>query len=147
MKNSDKKLLKEAAALDKHFREDAAKQAQKKSSIRSSCDCKFYQGQSCKKCAVHTPGPWKISTRTGIPLIVDARGKEFAQVKTSHIADYENACLMAAAPELLAALKEQHNEHVLCVYNGPDVETALRAHKKNDRTCSSCVAIAKAEGK
>jgi hypothetical protein len=60
--------------------------------------------------AKHTPGPWEaVIPSWGLPKIVDAGGREIAH----HIANIErdgrtvnlNARLIAAAPEMLAALE------------------------------------------
>jgi hypothetical protein len=65
----------------------------------------------------HTPGPWKISTKRGPlhdigstdpPAIKDSAGEYIAVLGggSVHYANANaNACLIASAPDLLAALK------------------------------------------
>ena len=63
---------------------------------------------------MHTPGPWKIGAREGENLpILDSAGNnlalaDFAEVANNADKVEANARLIAAAPELLAALKEAH---------------------------------------
>lgn len=98
----------------------------------------------------YTPGPWK--TQTHIPLdrleIQDAGGRRIAvramDFQMSAKTHDANARLIAAAPELLAALKRLRD----------DVQTA---HVGADERCKDCAvcwsleladaAIAKAEGR
>lgn len=62
---------------------------------------------------LHTPGPWWVERRIGDALQVNARhrgeGSSYCVASINHWegdADKANARLIAAAPELLAALKE-----------------------------------------
>lgn len=65
---------------------------------------------------VYTPGPWKVDSRAGTVYefdIVGPNGEDIGYANSSDGADEPalypaaaNARLMAAAPELLAALKE-----------------------------------------
>ena len=59
----------------------------------------------------HTPGPWgrNIKPARNYPMIYAGRDTDIAQLVTRDIADDEaeaNADLIAAAPELLEALRE-----------------------------------------
>lgn len=55
----------------------------------------------------HTPGPWKYGEAKGYLIVWDQNGWGVAEVKVSRGEDaaLANAKLIAAAPELLAALK------------------------------------------
>jgi hypothetical protein len=53
--------------------------------------------------ATHTPGPWLVTTNQ--QAIKSLNGSTIAQLVSPHVND-ANARLIAAAPELLAALKE-----------------------------------------
>jgi hypothetical protein len=64
----------------------------------------------------HTPGPWKVGGGRYLPITAMVKGKS-AQIGRAEsfgqISDEEceaNARLIAAAPELLKALEEAHNE-------------------------------------
>ncbi len=54
----------------------------------------------------HTPGPWKVETERGILDIVSTGAGNIAMVSRSQLAGDSdaNAALIAAAPDLLAAL-------------------------------------------
>src|SRR5688572_26003126 len=55
----------------------------------------------------HTPGPWRVVTDQGNHLVT-SRSSNICRLYRDHEADHEanaNARLIAAAPELLAALK------------------------------------------
>ena len=93
----------------------------------------------------HTPGPWKAALPIGNPPFVSNEGTVVVQ-KVGPIGDYAtaeaNARLIAAAPELLEALKL--------------LQTALTEHGLRDvkKRFSLCVAdaaaseaLAKAEGR
>ena len=99
----------------------------------------------------HTPGPWRWfagdhveTSRPHIKHFVGANGQGFALTVGLHIEeDAANAHLIAAAPELLEALKA-----IPCA----DCERGIRdsiSMKLNDcRTCQPArAAIAKAEGR
>jgi len=54
----------------------------------------------------HTPGPWLSMTVTrGLHRVTDGKGKAIADIVASNPARDANARLIAAAPELLAALE------------------------------------------
>jgi len=60
------------------------------------------------KAIQHTPGPWHIGKRAADVAIYGHKGEEVAKILDFFNDDEENkanACLIAAAPELLAALK------------------------------------------
>jgi hypothetical protein len=95
----------------------------------------------------HTPGPWAVAWPN--PRIVSAQEKK--AVASPHFAGYEedeieaNARLIAAAPELLEALRalvavnEEHNARVAVVIGAPK--------DWNDSYLAAArAAIAKAEG-
>ena len=50
----------------------------------------------------HTPGPWRVSTVDGDPWEVQSKDRTIVNVESATMAD---ACLIAAAPELLSLLK------------------------------------------
>lgn len=52
----------------------------------------------------HTPGPWKVKT-PGAAIFAKS-GKMIATARTGLDNDRENAVLIAAAPDLLAALRQ-----------------------------------------
>jgi hypothetical protein len=61
----------------------------------------------------HTPGPWWVERRVGDALQVNAKhrgeGSSYCVASVNHWegeADRANACLIAAAPEMFAALNE-----------------------------------------
>lgn len=67
--------------------------------------------------AKHTPGPWIATTVTrGNHYIDDANGKEIAHIaRREDLSQSANARLIAAAPDLLAALKtSEHRITQLC---------------------------------
>lgn len=58
----------------------------------------------------HTPGPWHVGTGSLARIVYAANGWAIADAKVYHGGqksgeDFENARVMAAAPELLAALR------------------------------------------
>ena len=72
----------------------------------------------------HTPGPWEIivPARSGHVHRVTSRGREFALVGCPRANDDEqaaNARLIAAAPDLLAAL-----ERMLTAFPAPKIRAA-----------------------
>ena len=55
----------------------------------------------------HTSGPWHLGRRAGNPAIYSQDGAEIAEILQGLTPEWrENARLIAAAPEMLAALKE-----------------------------------------
>lgn len=64
----------------------------------------------------HTPGPWLHDYQDNQALIVDTQGFTVVELSTlenstAHSALADNARLIAAAPDLLAALKAMHACH------------------------------------
>ena len=58
--------------------------------------------------SAHTPGPWGVHLKSDMILVVGKRmdgSSELAALPVGSKSDYANACVMAAAPELLAALE------------------------------------------
>ena len=54
----------------------------------------------------HTASPWHLGKRAGNPAIYGKDGTEIAEILHVLTPEWrENACLIAAAPELLAALQ------------------------------------------
>ena len=98
----------------------------------------------------HTPGPWTfrrhISGTTMIEASINGSAALIANVHarmatgtftSETLPQSANARLIAAAPDLLAALK---NEHRHCLAN-------LEGHLRNVPNCATCAAISKAEVK
>lgn len=54
----------------------------------------------------HTPGPWKTMVERDFISILSTEGKEISFMDEAEDEDNKNAALIAAAPELLEALKE-----------------------------------------
>ena len=97
--------------------------------------------------AKHTPGPWHIfTTLNGVPIISSVRGAVAVTRATENNAggiEKANARLIAAAPELLAALKYARTCIAYCRRRHPDAQ-------KGDGIPAEVfidAAIAKAEGK
>jgi hypothetical protein len=95
----------------------------------------------------HTPGPWEIckyKTKVGdfrfITIIGDRQEETAERVALLDEGDVDNANLITAAPDLLAACKALNKAGVLTEYLGDEPE-AIEA-KRQARN-----AIAKAEGK
>ena len=91
----------------------------------------------------HTPGPWKaypIEMNHGLPYTPVAANTLLAKVYSEAFGDYEqseaNARLVAAAPDLLAALRAM----VSAQHSGPISDEMLAAWKQGKS------AIAKATG-
>lgn len=90
---------------------------------RAGADCGALRSRGGSAAvSAHTPGPWRVATRRGTDAfyIVEAAGVEAAGpecpmwqgYRVAHVQDCNelmqntaNACLIAAAPDLLAALK------------------------------------------
>lgn len=102
----------------------------------------------------HTPGPWWVERRVGDALQVNAKhrgeGSSYCVASVNHWegeTDRANARLIAAAPEMLAALKELLSAELtpMPVYEaGKEAQNAWadrRAKARNDAT----YVIAKAE--
>jgi hypothetical protein len=60
--------------------------------------------------AKHTPGPWKVTINVN-GIFVDAEDASIVEMQNSHMPD---ARLIAAAPALLAALREMVDHYVDC---------------------------------
>jgi len=89
----------------------------------------------------HTPGPWKLTSRNGIPCILPNDGdREYL------IGNKSNARLIAAAPDLLAALQDAVND--LAMSEGAFVcEGRTRTSNGWERRLAAArAAIAKATG-
>lgn len=60
--------------------------------------------------APHTKGPWKFEEAfdddTSCGIVIRSATDEIAQINSIGVTDFENAALLAAAPELLASLRE-----------------------------------------
>lgn len=90
--------------------------------------------------AKHTQGPWTLKEADATIPVVGADGKTVASIRYRE-RDYSDACLIAAAPEMLEALRDVEFQFGLLYEAGmlgtEDAETlaAVRA------------AIAKAEGR
>ena len=73
--------------------------------------------------AQHTPGPWHIGKRTFAPYIYGPKGEEVAGPSgftSGHEETQANARLIAAAPDLLAALEEIASRQISVQgYNSP----------------------------
>ena len=89
----------------------------------------------------HTPGPWEVSTSDGNPQTKDG----FMICEMKYIGDGkddENARLIAAAPELLDALKL-----IMGKAAAGKLSNELGKHVKLENIIADCqAAIAKAEG-
>ena len=89
----------------------------------------------------HTPGPWKVLALSSGSLLIETDDHRCAVIcdfdRHNRVNNEENARLIAAAPDLLEALK-QCRDALSAVYNrGADFSNAHKA---------AGVAIAKAEG-
>lgn len=71
----------------------------------------------------HTPGPWIYNHETNEVRTVDGYYIAYADVDTPKYAEQEiaNAKLIAAAPDLLVALKELRNQLLTIKMNIPQV--------------------------
>ncbi len=92
----------------------------------------------------HTPGPWRVHGSEGdlderriIKAHNDSSYSTVAVIRAYGGLCEANARLIAAAPELLSALKELHSEH--CPRGVP--------FEIYDVPCDACDAIARAEGR
>jgi hypothetical protein len=66
----------------------------------------IHAGKGGRMNAKHTPGPWKLGKRAGNPAVYGQHGAEIAEVLHVLNDDWrENAALISAAPDLLAACK------------------------------------------
>ncbi|MBS7790293.1 hypothetical protein KTR66_09815 [Roseococcus sp. SDR] len=86
----------------------------------------------------HTPGPWAVSDGGVFPAIWDADGRHLATMSDCGDEMEANAQMMAAAPDLLAALR------VALDHMQASIETCRRAPHD---IAAARAAIAKAEGR
>ena len=89
--------------------------------------------------AQHTPGPWLLDF--GREDAAVHAGVTIASISDDAVAWQANAHLIAAAPDLLAALRDLHACHR--AFSGADNWTAL----DDDARAAAEAAIAKAEGR
>ena len=100
--------------------------------------------------ATHTPGPWHIGDRFCGRFIYDARGwavADFRGAPDSKIPSAQkdaNGALIAAAPDMLAALQEavRSLDYACTALEAPQA-SAMRA---NLTDCRAAIAAAKAKG-
>ena len=68
----------------------------------------------------HTPGPWQVSISDDARIEARITTEDGAPVFVGRFVNYDNARLIAAAPDLLAALRlileseETHGDSVVC---------------------------------
>jgi hypothetical protein len=86
----------------------------------------------CSEVIIPTPGPWEAKKETEyVPAQVWADGRQIAEVYgEDRYTRRCNAALMAAAPELLAALKRAVQLLKACGANVDDDEPILRVIAK-----------------
>ena len=98
--------------------------------------------------AKHTPGPWMAGIRlTGgqLPIEQETNASMHVAMVNGRAGEQEaNACLIAAAPELLEALQECEAMLDKAYDRAPAMGTAQREYEKTMRTARA--AIAKATG-
>ncbi len=96
----------------------------------------------------HTSGPWHIGRRAGNPAIYSHDGAEIAEMLTVTSDDWrDNARLIAAAPDLLAALKECMTEDgARCLAYGADTPTLRRRLAAINSVALAALAKAQGEG-
>ena len=99
----------------------------------------------------HTPGPWWVERRVGDALQVNARhrgeGSSYCVASVNHWegdADRANARLIAAAPDLLAAINAMLNHYR--TEGCPDPKCRLCERSKTAEAAANA-AVAKAEGR
>lgn len=119
----------------------------------SSCDCKGYESEpSAGMSAKHTPGPWRVVDRrpvTGnwasrIPFAIEkVSDTHKAVIPIADVCDQPNAedyaRLIAAAPELLKALKK-------IAASSPCTCVGMHSANRDCIQCEANCAIARAEG-
>jgi hypothetical protein len=95
----------------------------------------------------HTPGPWHIGRRAGNPAIYAQDGAEVAQMLTVTNDDWrDNARLIAAAPDLLAALERAEALLRIACNPGIDKNVTLCASSCQWAANEARAALAKAQG-
>lgn len=98
----------------------------------------------------HTPGPWKVSP-TDDTVVIDATGAEVAAVDGDYNAPdtwpqtEANACLIAAAPDLMNALKRAFSYVEAAVAKDGGIEHCQIEYRVDHDAVVA--AIAKAEGR
>lgn len=111
---------------------------------------------SAKRKVEHTPGPWVVKMRDGRQHRhndIMSGQKRIASIGESTIGNLDesnaNAALIAAAPDLLAALKAYASDDE-CVMT-PDFDTRLEVRSGpthvDCKFCNAQTAIARAEGR
>jgi len=94
----------------------------------------------------HTPGPWEASEgETYRRYDIEAVGGIIAQTEGDTETDEANANLIAAAPDMLKALKDS----ILLIrhWGSGEALSDARIWEKQESVCKAiCAAIAKAEG-
>lgn len=93
----------------------------------------------------HTPGPWTVHEYKTGKISVWPEDQSF-EMPARDVPCMANARLIAAAPDLLAALKHQHLALLHKIYRGSTDDEAQELHRIACSNCSSCAAIAKATG-
>ena len=89
----------------------------------------------------HTPGPWAVVDDYGMAFEIESRTSGVARVSTADVRAEANARLIAAAPDMLAALLETQSL-IAAWRDGGDVDAALEELKYR----AIDTAIAKATG-
>lgn len=87
----------------------------------------------------HTPGPWHRNINTKYPVYSGETPETFVYV--AHVVSKNDAdlSLIAAAPELLEALRGEHDRAV-------ELDLGEMSFKHKEKQCDTCLLIAKAEG-
>lgn len=93
----------------------------------------------------HTPGPWNVYAERNGSVRVDSAEVVVANANGGSPECLANARLIAAAPELLKALKEYADPDDCDADGAPDADNSR--HGETCRWCRAQSAIAKAEGK
>lgn len=108
-----------------------------------------------ERVASHTPGPWWIERRVGDALQVNAehrgKGSSYCVASVNHWegpADLANARLIAAAPDLLAALKDLADWLAYGLNKADGAEPTAEDHVACERVAAQArAAVDKAEGR
>jgi hypothetical protein len=110
---------------------------------------------STERIASHTPGPWWVERRVGDALQVNAKhrgeGSSYCVAGINHWegdADKANAHLIAAAPDLLAALKDLADWLAYGLNKADGAEPTAEDHAACERVAAQArAAVDKAEGR
>lgn len=102
-----------------------------------------------KQMSAHTPGPWELDHgEDGDNFTIRADGEFVTRLTKSRYTDdrrdpeaYANAALIAAAPDLLAALKSLADEY------GPNAGSMAIGSPRRELWRAAGAAIARAEGR